>query len=178
MCIRDRIRAKPLQRSRRDPDSQIEKVLDLGFVGDPQTVNPAILEKFAQAEIIPVIAPIGLGDGGETYNINADTAAGAIALALGAAKLIVMTDVVGLLDQSGELVPRLNPDQAQSMLADGTIDGGMIPKVETCLATVKGLTEAAHILDGRVAHVLLLEIFTAHGVGTIITNDEVTSGTG
>ena len=174
----DLIRARPLQRSTRDPDSQIEKVLDLGFVGDPEKVNPAILEKFAQAEIIPVIAPIGLGDGGETYNINADTVAGAIALAVGAAKLIVMTDVVGLLDQSGALVPRLHPDQARSMLADGTIEGGMIPKVETCLATVKGLTEAAHILDGRVAHVLLLEIFTAHGVGTMIINDEGTPGTG
>ena len=174
----DLIQARPLQRRRRDPDSQIEKVLDLGFVGDPEKVNPAILEKFAQAEIIPVIAPIGLGDGGETYNINADTVAGAVAVALGAAKLIVMTDVVGLLDQSGVLVPRLSLAQARAMLLDGTIDGGMIPKVETCVATVKGATEAAHILDGRVAHVLLLEIFTAHGVGTMIIDDEVTLGAG
>ena len=174
----DLIQARPLQRRGRDPDSQIEKVLDLGFVGDPEKVNPAILEKFAQAEIIPVIAPIGLGDGGETYNINADTVAGAIAVALGAAKLIMMTDVVGLLDQSGVLVPRLSLAQARAMLLDGTIDGGMIPKVETCVATVKGATEAAHILDGRVAHVLLLEIFTAHGVGTMIIDDEVTLGAG
>ena len=168
----DLIQARPLQRSSRDPDSQIERVLDLGFVGDPETVNPAVLEKFAQAEIIPVIAPIGIGDRGETYNINADTAAGAIAVALRAAKLIMMTDVGGLLDQSGTLVPRLNPDEARAMLMDGTIDGGMIPKVETCLTAVKGETEAAHILDGRVAHVLLLEIFTAHGVGTMIIDDK------
>ena len=168
----DLIQARPLQRSSRDPDSQIERVLDLGFVGDPETVNPAVLEKFAQADIIPVIAPIGIGDQGETYNINADTAAGAIAVALCAAKLIMMTDVGGLLDQSGTLVPRLNPDEARAMLMDGTIDGGMIPKVETCLTAVKGETEAAHILDGRVAHVLLLEIFTAHGVGTMIIDDK------
>lgn len=168
----DLIQARPLQRSSRDPDSQIERVLDLGFVGDPETVNPAVLEKFAQAEIIPVIAPIGIGDRGETYNINADTAAGAIAVALCAAKLIMMTDVGGLLDQSGTLVPRLNPDEARAMLMDGTIDGGMIPKVETCLTAVNGETEAAHILDGRVAHVLLLEVFTAHGVGTMIIDDK------
>ena len=168
----DLIQARPLQRSSRDPDSQIERVLDLGFVGDPETVNPAVLEKFAQAEIIPVIAPIGIGDRGETYNINADTAAGAIAVALCAAKLIMMTDVGGLLDQSGSLVPRLNPDEARAMLMDGTIDGGMIPKVETCLTAVNGETEAAHILDGRVAHVLLLEVFTAHGVGTMIIDDK------
>jgi acetylglutamate kinase len=168
----DLIQARPLQRSSRDPDSQIERVLDLGFVGDPETVNPAVLEKFAQADIIPVIAPIGIGDQGETYNINADTAAGAIAVALCAAKLIMMTDVGGLLDQSGTLVPRLNPDEARAMLMDGTIDGGMIPKVETCLTAVNGETEAAHILDGRVAHVLLLEVFTAHGVGTMIIDDK------
>ncbi|MFP6714645.1 MAG: acetylglutamate kinase [Alphaproteobacteria bacterium] len=170
------IQARPLQRGNRDSGSQIERVPDLGFVGDPETVNPAVLEKFAQAEIIPVIAPIGIGDRGETYNINADTAAGAIAAALCAAKLIMMTDVEGLLDQSGTLIPRLNPDEARAMLRDGTIDGGMIPKVETCLATVKGETEAAHILDGRVPHVLLLEIFTPHGVGTMIVDDEGTLG--
>ena len=168
----DLIQARPLQRSSRDPDSQIERVLDLGFVGDPETVNPAVLEKFAQAEIIPVIAPIGIGDRGETYNINADTVAGAIAVALCATKLIMMTDVGGLLDQSGSLVPRLNPDEARAMLMDGTIDGGMIPKVETCLTAVNGETEAAHILDGRVPHVLLLEIFTAHGIGTMIIDDK------
>ena len=130
-----------------------------------------MLEKFGEAGIIPVIAPIGLGDNGETFNINADTAAGAIAAALGAAKLIMMTDVVGLLDRSGRLIPRLNPKVANALLKDGTIEGGMIPKVETCLATIQGKTEAAHILDGRVPHVLLLEIFTAHGVGTMIRND-------
>ena len=167
----DLIKAQPLQRSSRDPDSQIERLLDLGFVGDPKVINPAVLQKFAQADIIPVIAPIGFGDNAETYNINADSVAGAIASALGAAKLIMMTDVEGLLDQTRTLVPRLSPDEAQVMLRDGTVKGGMIPKVETCLATVKGKTEAAHILDGRVPHVLLLEVFTAHGVGTMIVDD-------
>ena len=165
------IEACPLQRTTRDPGSQIEKVLDLGFVGDPKKINPGVLEKFGEAGIIPVIAPIGLGDNGETFNINADTAAGAIAAALGAAKLIMMTDVVGLLDRSGRLIPHLSPKAANALLKDGTIEGGMIPKVETCLATIQGKTEAAHILDGRVPHVLLLEIFTAHGVGTMIIND-------
>ncbi len=165
------IEACPLQRTTRDPDSQIEKLLDLGFVGDPKTVNPVVLEKFAEVGIVPVIAPIGSGNNGETFNINADTAAGAIASALEAEKLIMMTDIVGLLDRSGALLPRVTPKVASLMLKDGTIDGGMIPKVETCLSTIQGKTEAAHILDGRVPHVLLLEVFTEHGVGTMIVNE-------
>ena len=162
------ISAVPLKRTHRDPDSQIERVLDLGFVGDPSDIDPTVLNKFAAADIIPVIAPIGLGQEGQTFNINADTVAGAVASAVGAAKLVMMTDVEGLMDGSGQLVPRLTEIEAAAMLRDGTISGGMIPKIETCVAAIKGKTEAAHILDGRVPHVLLLEIFTEHGVGTMI----------
>ena len=162
------IRARSLKRTLKDPDSHIEKVLDLGFVGDPTHVDPTVLDKFAEADIIPVIAPIGLGEEGQTYNINADTAAGAIASALSAAKLIMMTDVEGLMDAAGQLVPRLTTAEAKKMLAGGSISGGMIPKVETCINAIQGETEAAHILDGRVPHVLLLEVFTEHGVGTMI----------
>ncbi len=162
------ISAAPLKRTLRDPDSQIERVLDLGFVGDPSDIDPTVLNKFAAADIIPVIAPIGLGEEGQTFNINADTVAGAVASAVGAAKLVMMTDVEGLMDSAGQLVPRLTEIEAAAMLRDGTISGGMIPKIETCVAAIKGKTEAAHILDGRVPHVLLLEIFTEHGVGTMI----------
>ena len=162
------ISAVPLKRTHRDPDSQIERVLDLGFVGDPSDIDPTVLNKFAAADIIPVIAPIGLGQEGQTFNINADTVAGAVASAVGAAKLVMMTDVEGLIDGSGQLVPRLTEIEAAAMLRDGTISGGMIPKIETCVAAIQGKTEAAHILDGRVPHVLLLEIFTEHGVGTMI----------
>ena len=162
------ISAVPLKRTHRDPDSQIERVLDLGFVGDPSDIDPTVLNKFAAADIIPVIAPIGLGEEGQTFNINADTVAGAVASAVGAAKLVMMTDVEGLMDSAGQLVPRLTEIEAAAMLRDGTISGGMIPKIETCVAAIKGKTEAAHILDGRVPHVLLLEIFTEHGVGTMI----------
>ena len=162
------ISAVPLKRTSKDPDSQIERVLDLGFVGDPSHIDPTVLNKFAAADIIPVIAPIGLGEEGQTFNINADTVAGAVASAIGAAKLVMMTDVEGLMDSSGQLVPRLTETEAAAMLRDGTISGGMIPKIETCVADIQGKTEAAHILDGRVPHVLLLEIFTEHGVGTMI----------
>ena len=165
------INAIPLKRTSKDPDSQIEKVLDLGFVGDPSHIDPTVLNKFAAANIIPVIAPIGLGEEGQTFNINADTVAGAIASAVGAAKLVMMTDVEGLMDSSGKLVPKLTEIEAAAMLRDGTISGGMIPKIETCVAAIKGKTEAAHILDGRVPHVLLLEIFTEHGVGTMIKSE-------
>ena len=163
------IEARKLRRSKRDPGSNIEKLLDLGFVGEPSRINPDILKPFTDTKIIPVIAPIGVGDQGETYNINADTAAGAIAAALSASKLIMMTDVAGVLDKQKRLVPSLTPKDAYVLLGDGTISGGMIPKVETCLEAVRDGVGAAHILDGRIPHVLLLEIFTEHGVGTMIS---------
>ena len=137
-------------------------------MGEPYKINTKTVDVLRQSDIIPIIAPIGVGTDGETYNINADTAAGAIAGALGASKLLMLTDVPGVLDKDKRLIPSLTEGQARALIQDGTISGGMIPKVETCLEAVQRGTSAVHILDGRVRHVLLLEIFTAHGVGTMI----------
>ena len=160
--------ARKVTRSVRDPTSNIEKVLDLGFVGEPERINPAVLQFFRNSDIIPVIAPVGVGDDGVTYNINADTVAGAIAAAVKASRLYLLTDVAGVLDKAGELIQDMTISRAAELKADGTISGGMIPKVETCVTAVEGGVEAAVILDGRVQHVLLLEIFTAQGVGTLV----------
>lgn len=166
------IEARKLRRSVRDPDSNIEKILDLGFVGEPVQINPMLLQEFSESNIIPVIAPIGIGAGGETYNINADTAAGAIAAALAAAKLMILTDVAGVLNKDKELISSLTLREARKLTRDGTISGGMIPKIETCIHAVENDVEAAHILDGRLPHVLLLETFTRYGAGTMIDHDE------
>jgi acetylglutamate kinase len=166
------IEARKLRRSVQDPDSNIEKILDLGFVGEPVAINPTILQEFAESNIIPVIAPIGLGAAGETFNINADTAAGAIAAAIGAAKLMMLTDVPGVLNKDKELISELSFSEARKLIKDKVISGGMIPKIETCMLALENDTEAAHILDGRLPHVLLLEIFTTYGAGTMIYNDE------
>jgi acetylglutamate kinase len=162
------ISARRLRRTKRDPDSNIEQILDLGFVGEPTDINPEALVLFEESDIIPVIAPIGRGSNGETYNINADSVAGAIASAIAAHKLIMLTDVPGLLDKEGNLVSEVTVAQAQKLMKNKTITGGMIPKIETCIKAVTNSVEAAHILDGRVPHVLLLEIFTAHGTGTMM----------
>ncbi len=162
------IRARKLRRKTRDPESNIEKVLDLGFVGEPAEINANVLSELTDVNVIPVIAPLGLGPGGTTYNINADTAAGAVAAAVSAARLLMLTDVPGVLNKSGKLIAQMTAAQARARIKDGTIHGGMIPKVETCLDAVKGGVEAAVILDGRVPHALILEIFTEHGVGTLI----------
>jgi len=164
------IEASKLQRTTRDPESQIERVVDLGFVGEPKHINASVIASMENAGMIPVIAPIGWGPDGETFNINADTAAGAIAAALGATRLLMLTDVPGVADQSGALIPELSPEQTRHAIGDGTIAGGMIPKVETCLHAVDQGVDAAVILDGRVPHCLLLETFTDRGVGTIIRN--------
>jgi acetylglutamate kinase len=161
------IRARKLSRKTPPSDSNIEKVLDLGFVGEPFAVNTTVLALFERSDIIPVIAPIGVGDAGETFNINADTAAGAVAAALKATRLILLTDVTGVLDKEKRLLPELSTDEALALIADGTIAGGMIPKIETCLEAVKGGVEAAVIIDGRVPHAILLELF-AEGAGTLI----------
>ena len=161
-----------MRRSVRDPDSNIEKILDLGFVGEPVRIDPTLLQEFAESDIIPVIAPIGIGANGETYNINADTVAGAIAAALAAAKLMILTDVAGVLNKNKELVSSLTIREAQKMVKDGVISGGMIPKIETCMHAIENDVEAAHILDGRLPHVLLLETFTKYGAGTMIHKDE------
>jgi len=162
------ISARKLRRTIKDPDSNIEKILDLGFVGEPAKIDPQVLIALEESDIIPVIAPIGMGENGETYNINADTCAGAIASALAASKLLMLTDVPGIMDKNKKLINKASLAEAKAMMTDGTISGGMIPKIETCISAVENNVEAAHILDGRVPHVLLLEIFTKHGTGTMI----------
>ncbi len=161
------IKARKLERTRRETDSNIEKVLDLGFVGEPQHINAQVLETFERSAIIPVIAPIGVGEDGATYNINADTVAGAVAAAVKATRLLLLTDVTGVLDKRKKLIADLTADEARALIADGTIQGGMIPKIETCLDAVEGGVEAAVIIDGRVPHAILLELF-AEGAGTLI----------
>ncbi len=140
---------------------------DLGFVGEPERIDGRVLATFRQSDIIPVIAPIGVGADGQTYNINADTVAGAVAAAVKAKRFMLLTDVPGVLDTDKRLIPELTAQEARRLIADGTISGGMIPKVETCLAAVDGGVEAAVILDGRVPHAILLELF-AEGAGTLI----------
>jgi acetylglutamate kinase len=162
------IEARKLRRTRKDPDSNIENILDLGFVGEPVRVDPRLLDVFEGSDLIPVIAPIGAGADGETYNINADTVAGAVAAAVAASRLYLLTDVVGVLDRDGALIADLDVAAVRAAIADGTIQGGMIPKCETCVAAVENGVEAAVIVDGRVPHALLVEIFTEHGVGTLI----------
>ncbi len=165
------ILAEKLRRTKRDPDSNIERILDLGLVGEPRTITSHVLENFKESDITPVIAPIGIGTGGETLNVNADTAAGAIASALSAKRLLMLTDVVGVLDSGGELITNLNVSEARALIEDGTINGGMIPKVETCLEAIESGVDGAVIIDGRVPHALLLELFTEHGAGTLIEPD-------
>ena len=166
------IQARKLTRTRPKTDSNIEKNIDLGFVGEPSSVDPTLLEDLLHTGFIPVIAPLGLGEGegdeGQTFNINADTAAGAIAGALRAERLLMLTDIEGVLDGEGALLRNLSPKTARSLIAEGTIAGGMIPKVQTCLDAVAAGAKAAVILDGRVPHALLLEIFTTLGAGTYV----------
>jgi len=162
------IEARKLTRTKRDPDSNIERVLDLGFVGEPERVNPHVLDAIMDSDLIPVIAPIGLGTDGQTYNINADTAAGAVAAAVKAKRLLMLTDVTGVLDADKQLIQHISAGEAENLIDDGTIQGGMIPKIQTCLNAVARGVEAAVIMDGRVAHGVLLELFTEHGVGTLI----------
>jgi acetylglutamate kinase len=145
------------------------KSIDLGYVGDPETVNPQVLKTAAAGGLIPVIAPVGYGEDGQTYNINADTAAGAIAAAVGASRLLLLTDVAGVLDKNSKLIENLTVAETRALMSDGTISGGMIPKLETCIEAVEHGVDAAVILDGRVPHALLLEIFTPHGVGTLVS---------
>lgn len=162
------IKAAQLKRTKKDPDSNIEKVLDLGFVGEPTSVNPKAIQNITASGMIPVIAPIGMGPNGETYNINADTAAGAIAAALKADKLMMLTDVPGILTKDKQLISEINAKEIDALLADGTITGGMIPKVETCVNALNDGVNSAHILDGRIPHVLLIEVFTSGGASTMI----------
>lgn len=162
------VTAQKVRRTAKDPDSNIEQAIDLGYVGEPVSIDTAIIETASAAGMIPVIAPIAPGLDGETYNINADTMAGAIAAALGAARLFLLTDVAGVLDKDKQLLTDLTPADIQRLQADGTIQGGMIPKLETCIHAVEAGCEAAVVLDGRVPHAMLIEVFTARGAGTLI----------
>jgi acetylglutamate kinase len=162
------IRARKLSRTKRDPESNIERVLDLGFVGEPEQVDVRVIHALTGSGLVPVIAPVGVGADGQTYNINADTVAGAIAGALGATRLLMLTDVPGVLDDNKKLIPELTTTDVERGINSGMISGGMIPKVETCVDAVKRGAKSAVILDGRVPHACLLELFTEAGPGTII----------
>lgn len=168
------VTARKVARTRRDPGSMLEQAVDLGFVGEPAQVDRTLLDVLTAADLIPVIAPIAAGADGATYNINADTMAGAIAAAMGAARLFLLTDVPGVLSKAGELLTDLTPARVDALVADGTISGGMIPKLETCVAAVDGGVDAAVILDGRVPHAMLLEIFTREGAGTLVRRETCT----
>ena len=152
----------------KDPDSNIERVLDLGFVGQPVEVNPDVLNTFIASDFIPVVAPVGVGRDGETFNINGDTAAGAVAGAMKAERLLLLTDVAGVKDAEGDVITNLTAAQVDKLIADGVIAGGMIPKVETAMDAIQEGVGAVVIMDGRAQHACLLELFTSHGAGTLI----------
>ena len=160
--------AKKVTRRVADPDSNIEKVVDLGFVGEPDKVDTTVLSTVLGRELIPVLAPVCAAADGGSFNVNADTFAGAIAGALKAKRLLLLTDVPGVLDKNKLLIKELKVDDVRGLIADGTISGGMIPKVETCLYAIEQGVEGVVILDGKVAHAALLELFTDHGAGTLI----------
>jgi acetylglutamate kinase len=162
--------ARKLTRTVIDPDSAIEKVVDLGFVGEPDKVDTTVLDTILGRNLIPVLAPVAAAAHGGTFNVNADTFAGAIAGALKAKRLLLLTDVPGVLDKSNSLIKKLSVDDARRLIADGTISGGMIPKVETCIEALDRGVEGVVILNGKVPHAVLLELFTELGAGTLIHN--------
>jgi acetylglutamate kinase len=160
--------ARKARRSIVDAESNREVAVDLGFVGEPEKVDRSVLDAVLKAELIPVLAPVAIGADGETYNVNADTFAGAIAGAMGAKRLLLLTDVPGVLTKDKQLIPELTIEECRKLIADGTITDGMIPKIETCIYAIEQGVEAVVILDGKVAHAVLLELFTDHGAGTLI----------
>ena len=162
------ILARKMCRTRRDPESNIEQVLDLGFVGEPEAIDVRVIDALTGAGLVPVIAPVGTDRMGQTYNINADTVAGAVAGALAADRFLLLTDVAGVIGRDGRVVPEISVSDAEAAVAAGNITGGMIPKIETCIAAVKAGVKAVTIMDGRVPHACLLELFTEGGVGTMI----------
>jgi acetylglutamate kinase len=170
LCGKDgnMVLAKKLSRPVADPDSNIEKVVDLGFVGEPEKVDTTVLDQVVGEGLIPVLAPLATSKDGTTYNVNADTFAGAIAGALKAKRLLLLTDVPGVLDKGKNLIKQLSADDARALIADGTISGGMIPKVETCIYALDAGVEGVVILDGKVPHAVLLELLTDHGAGTLM----------
>jgi acetylglutamate kinase len=162
------VTARKVSRTVVDTESQIEKLVDLGFVGDPDRVDTMVLDQILGRELIPVLAPVAISADGATYNINADTFAGAIAGALKAKRLLLLTDVPGVLDKSKQLIKELSVDDARRLIADGTISGGMIPKVETCIYALEQGVEGVVILDGKVPHAVLIELLTDEGAGTLM----------
>jgi acetylglutamate kinase len=164
------ITVEKVTRTKKDPDSEIERMVDLGFVGDPKRVDPKLIEAliYADEDYIPVVAPIGVAEDGQTYNINADTVAGALAGALNAKRMLLLTDVAGVLDRNGELIRQMTVAEAKGAIGDGVATGGMIPKLETAIAAVEAGVGAVVILDGRRPHALLVELFTEHGAGTLV----------
>ena len=170
LCGKDgnMVTAKKATRTVVDPDSMIEKVVDLGFVGEPDKVDLFVLNAVLGKEMIPVLAPVATSVGGGTFNVNADTFAGAIAGALKAKRLLLLTDVPGVLDKDKKLITELSVADARKLIADGTISGGMIPKVETCIYALDQGVEGVVIMDGKVPHAVLLELMTDHGIGTLI----------
>jgi acetylglutamate kinase len=164
--------ARKLRKQAKDPQTGEVKDIDLGFVGDPFHVNTHIIDVIIRSDLIPVIAPIGVGDDGETYNINADTFAGALASAMRAKRLLLLTDVEGVLDKEGKLIEKMTRQQARQFIGDGTITGGMIPKIESCLKVIDAGVEAVVIINGKVPHAVLLELFTRHGAGTLLRERE------
>lgn len=169
LCGKDggMVTARKLSRTIADPDSNIEQVVDLGYVGEPTRVRREVIDVMAESAIIPVIAPVALGEDGKTYNVNADTFAGAVAGALSAKRLLFLTDVPGVLDKDGRLIEELTVAKARDLIRDGTISGGMIPKVETCIEAIEQGVEGVVILNGKVPHVVLIELFTEGGAGTL-----------
>jgi acetylglutamate kinase len=161
--------ARKISRSVVDPETKQEQEIDLGFVGEPDKIDTTVLDQMLGRELIPVLAPVAASANGGTYNVNADTFAGAIAGALKAKRLLLLTDVPGVLDRNKQLIPELTVDEARRLIADGTISGGMIPKVETCIYALEQGVQGVVILDGKVPHAVLLELFTDHGAGTLIT---------
>ncbi|MGI9365858.1 MAG: acetylglutamate kinase [Rhizobiaceae bacterium] len=169
LCGKDgnMVRARKMRRTQRDPNSNIEQLIDLGFVGEPEKIDVSVLNTVTSSGLIPIIAPVAFGSDGETYNVNADTFAGALAGALGANRMLFLTDVPGVLDKQGNLIERLTIKEAEALIEDGTISGGMIPKVETCIGVLNAGVEAVVIVNGRAPHAVLLELFTDHGAGTM-----------
>ena len=170
LCGKDgnMVQAKKVTRTVVDPDSNIEKIVDLGFVGEPDKIDTTMLDQIIGRELIPVLAPLATSADGQTLNVNADTFAGAVAGALKAKRLLLLTDVPGVLDKSKKLIPQLSVSDARRLIADGTISGGMIPKVETCIYALDQGVEGVVIMDGKVPHAVLLELLTDHGVGTLV----------
>ncbi|WNK20746.1 acetylglutamate kinase [Halomonas piscis] len=166
------IRASQLQVRAREPEHKTSEIIDIGHVGEVASISTDLIEMLAARDFIPVIAPIGVDDSGKSYNINADLVAGKVAEALAAEKLMLLTNVAGLLNADGEVMTGLSTEQVDALIADGTIHGGMLPKIRCALNAVKGGVQSAHIIDGRVPHAVLLEIFTNAGVGTLITDTD------